>query len=152
MREFIEDTFYIIPREKTRGPIPFRFNRVQDYYWAQRTQNMVIAKARRVTISAIVEAEFTATAILYPNFHALQVLQKPFEKTSIDHVRRVEAYIAATQKRFRYGTNPEDTWPRLTIDNTEHKEFDWGESEHGARMISSITFVGSGSKDVIQGS
>ena len=113
---------------------------------------MVIAKARRVTISAIIEAEFTANAILSPSFHALQVLQKPFEKTSIDHVRRVEAFISATQKRFRYGPNPDDTWPRLTIDNTEHKEFDFGESEHGARMISSITFVGSGSKDVIQGS
>jgi len=152
VRQFIEDTFYIIPREKRRGPVPFRFNPVQEYYWEERTQNMVIAKARRVTISAIVEAEFTASAILFPSFHALQVLQKPFEKTSIDHVRRVEAFIAATQKRFRYGTNPEDTWPRLTIDNTEHKEFDFGESEHGARMISSITFAGSGSKDVIQGS
>ena len=93
VRDFIESTFYIIPREKTRGPVPFRFNRVQEYYWAQRAQNMVIAKARRVTISAIVEAEFTATAMLYPSFHALQVLQKPFEKTSIDHVRRVEAFI-----------------------------------------------------------
>ena len=152
MREFIEDTFYIIPREKTRGPIPFRFNRVQEYYWAQRAQNMVIAKARRVTISAIVEAEFTATAILYPNFHALQVLQKPFEKTSIDHVRRVEAFISASRRRMRWGEGHDDTWPRLPIDNTEHKEFDFGESEHGARLISSITFVGSGSKDVIQGS
>ena len=152
IREFIEDTFYIIPREKRLGPVPFRFNTVQDYYWKSRAQNMVIAKARRVTISAIVEAEFTANAILRPSFHALQVLQKPFEKTSLDHVRRVEAFIAAAQKRFRYGSSPEDTWPRLTIDNTEHKEFDFGESEHGARMISSITFVGSGSKDVIQGS
>ena len=152
IREFIEDTFYIIPREKRLGPVPFRFNTVQDYYWKSRVQNMVIAKARRVTISAIVEAEFTANAILRPSFHALQVLQKPFEKTSLDHVRRVEAFIAAAQKRFRYGSSPEDTWPRLTIDNTEHKEFDFGESEHGARMISSITFVGSGSKDVIQGS
>jgi len=152
IREFIEDTFYIIPREKRRGPVPFRFNTVQDYYWNSRAQNMVIAKARRVTISAIVEAEFTANAILQPSFHALQVLQKPFEKTSIDHVRRVEGFIAAAQKRFRYGSNSDDTWPRLTIDNTEHKEFDFGESEHGARMISSITFVGSGSKDVIQGS
>ena len=152
VRQFIEDTFYIIPREKRLGPVPFRFNPVQEHYWAERAQNMVIAKARRVTISAIVEAEFTASAILFPSFHALQILQKPFEKTSIDHVRRVEAFISATQKRFRYGPNPEDTWPRLTIDNTEHKEFDFGESEHGARMISSITFVGSGSKDVIQGS
>ena len=152
MRQFIEETFYISPRAKRRGPVPFRFNAVQNHYWNERAQNMVIAKARRVTISAIVEAEFTANAILSPSFHALQVLQKPFEKTSIDHVRRVEAFISATQKRFRYGANPDDTWPRLTIDNTEHKEFDFGESEHGARMISSITFVGSGSKDVIQGS
>ncbi len=152
MKRFIEDTFYIVPREKRRGPIPFKFNRVQDHYWNERVQNMVIAKARRVTMSAIIEAEFTANAMLFENFHALQVLQKPFEKTSIDHVRRVESFIAAAQKRFRYGMGPDDTWPRLTIDNTEHKEFDWGESEHGARVISSITFVGSGSKDVIQGS
>lgn len=150
-RQFIEDTFIIVPRDKTKGPVPFKFNRVQNHYWDNRRQHMAIAKARRVTISAIVEADFASAAMLIPNFHALQILQKPLEITITNHMPRIETFISATQKRFRYGSKEEDVWPHLTTNNNQRKVFDWGDTEHGARIESSITVVGSGSLDVIQG-
>ena len=143
-RAFIEDCFMIIPRESSQGPVPMRFTRVQEEYWEHRALKMVIAKARRVKISSIIEADFTSAAILTPNFHVLQMLQKPIEETLSHHMPRIEMFIHSAQKKL-------GGWPVLSVDNVQHKVFDWGESEHGARIVSSITLVGSGSKDVVQG-
>ena len=143
-RQAIEDLFVILPIDSSVGFIPFRFTRSQERYWANQRQKMVIAKARRVKMSAIVEADFTARTIFNPNYHSLMVVQKPIEETLPPHVKRVEAFIRSTQKKL-------GGFPVLTRDTTQHKVFDYGESEHGARLESSITFVGSGSKDVLQG-
>lgn len=143
-KQFIEDCFYIVPRDSSKGPIPFLFTKVQEEYWNKRAIKMIIAKARRVKISSVIEADFTSLAILTPNYNALQVLQKPIEETLTHHMPRIEMYISSTQKKL-------GGWPVLSTDNIQHKVFDWGESEHGARITSSITIVGSGSKDVIQG-
>ena len=66
-RQAIEDLFFILPMDSSVGFIPFRFTRAQERYWANQRQKMVIAKARRVKMSAIVEADFTARTIFNPN-------------------------------------------------------------------------------------
>ena len=143
-REAIEDLFVILPIDSSKGFIPFRYTASQERYWNMQRQKMVIAKARRVKMSAIVEADSTQRAMFTPNWNALHVVQKPIEETLPPHVKRVEAFIRSTQSKM-------GGWPRLTRDTSQHKVFDFGDSEHGARIESTMTFVGSGSKDVLQG-
>jgi len=143
-RGFIENFFAILPMDTSRGYVPFTFNRVQDHYWRNRVQHMIIAKARKVTASSIIQADMTSAAIINPNYNALLILQKPIDTTLIHHEPRIDGFIRSVQKRL-------GGFPVLTTDTKQHKVFDWGESEHGAKIESSITIVGSGSQDVVQG-
>ena len=77
--------FVILPIDSSFGFVPFRFTKSQERYWANQRQKMVIAKARRVKMSAIVEADFTARTIFNQNFHSLMVVQKPIEETLPPH-------------------------------------------------------------------
>jgi len=153
-RRFVEDFFTIVPRVPG-PPVPLHLTRSQDFYWRNKRQHTVIAKARRVHISAIVEADFTSYILLNPGTHALQILNKPIEETLHHHMPRIEGYLRAVKARLAGpDAKPEDIermWPVLTVSNTQHKVIDFGDAHHGAKIESSITLVGSGSKSVIQG-
>lgn len=141
-RAYIEDFFKIVPRDPSKGLIPFRFKPVQHDYWTTRTARDIYVKARQVAISSIIEADYTSAAMLYPGIRVLCPVQKPEEKTVPHHMNRVKTY---------YHSIPEPLRPRLNTSNAFSMEFGFGPPGEASTMLSRIDFVSAGSFEAARG-
>ena len=142
-REFIEDWFLVSSRDPRKGLLPFRFNRIQEDYWLNRTERDLVVKTRQVGVSAVVEADYTSLAMLKEDFRVLVIVQKPEEKTVPHHMPRVKGY---------YYSVPEALRPPLVASNAFSLVFGFGErrgDEYEAQ--SRIDFISAGSFEAARG-
>ena len=140
-RFFIETFFKIQPRESSLGLIPMKLTKVQQHYWQHRTERTLVLKARQVAMSSVVNAEFTADAMLFPGTAVLILTQKPEDKMLPWHRNRVQTFIDSVPKGFL-------PW-EMDESNTHHVSFKWGQKFGGAR--SHIFFGSAGTLEIGQG-
>lgn len=110
--KFIQSQFKIVTR--TRGMRPLKFNKVQNYYWANKTTRDVFLKARQLTVSTILHADLISEAMLKPGLKGLILVQKPEDETLGPHRERARLFYNSTHELFR---------PQLLIDSTHQMKF-----------------------------
>lgn len=141
-RAYIEDFFTIVPKDPSRGKVPVRFTRVQEDYWNTRTPRDLYLKARQVTLSSGIEADYTSLAMLNPGVRVVVIVQKPEEKTVPHHMMKVQGF---------YHSVPEALRPRLLVENAFRMEFGFGEDGKDVDLKSTIDFISSGSFETPRG-
>jgi hypothetical protein len=140
-RKLIEAFFHIQTRN-AEGLVPLEFNAVQRDYWTYVDEPHIIAlKARQVTYSTIVQADFTAEAMLTPGLNCLILVQKPENKAVKPHMDRVKGFYYSTPQQFR---------PPLENENETQLVFrhQWGK---GKKELSHIYFATAGSTEIGRG-
>lgn len=88
-RYFIERFFWIV--DKMSKKVPFLFNLPQSTYYANRTNNDLILKARKHGISSLLEAEFLHSCMMEPNQKAV-TMSHTLGDTKI-HLDRIDFFL-----------------------------------------------------------
>ena len=137
-RGYVERFFKIRHRDARLGLVPFQFLPAQDDYWKTHSSRDISVKARQIAFSSVVNADFTADAMLHPNIVILNMVQTPEEQHLPAHRNRVQTFIDSVPK--------EAMVCEQTMDNQRHIElkFPNGEKSH-------IFFAAYGSADIGQG-
>jgi len=86
---FIETFLWIV--DKKRDKVPFIFNPPQNKYYANRTHNDLILKARKEGFSSLIEAIWLHACIFIPNSRAV-ILSHEMEATK-RHFERIKYYL-----------------------------------------------------------
>jgi hypothetical protein len=142
-RKYIETFFKIHGRDVGEiglNLVPFKFTKVQDDYWATRTARDVYLKARQVTMSSIIQADYTAEAMLTPGLNVLVLVQKPEDQTLMYHRRRVQTFIDSVPVQIR---------PKVVVSNDHQITFEFKSS--GEKHYTNMFFASSGSQAVGRG-
>lgn len=85
-RFFIERFFYIVDKDRNR--VPFKFNRVQEEYYGNRSHWDLVLKARKEGLSSLIAAIWTHACLFIPNTRAVVIshedgaTQRLFSKVS----------------------------------------------------------------------
>jgi len=144
-RDFIEDWFYVEDRNRPGVLLPMHMNRVQQDYWnkpIEQKRRQVFVKARQITISSIIEADYTSLCMLNPGVKVQVVVQKPEEKTIPHHLPRVKTY---------YHSVPDILRVQLVTSNESSLVFGFGGKDDDPDMTSRIDYVSAGSVAATRG-
>ena len=111
---------------KDRGIVPFKFNRVQDHYWAHRSNHDIVVKARQMGFSSIICAEYLMEALCVPNTRvgiiahedalAIKLMNAiKFFWESIPEIIIIDGVEVQTIRNFRIGEYSQHvlTWPEI---------------------------------------
>jgi len=141
-RHFIEECFKVQHREAT-GMVPLLMNRVQDDYWSYLEEPWVrILKARQITMSTIIQADFVSEAMWTPGLNVLVLVQKPEDKAKKPHMDRINNFYHSTPKWLR---------PTLHNENESTMVFRFQDKKTGARQFSHIYLASAGSLEIGRG-
>lgn len=124
-RRYAIETLFSI-QTKNRGVIPFKFNRVQDHYWRNRSNHDIVLKPRQMGFTSLVVGEYTMEALCVPNTkvgiiaHSDQLATEIMDMVhffweSIPDVVVIDGVEVETVRRFRVGDYSSHvvSWPEL---------------------------------------